>query len=76
MRQGKSRWERLGAEPDSGRQRLFLAGELVEVWEDPERPFRCTDEEIELYAEGGRWVLLFNALVLAGRPRVGGLDQG
>lgn len=69
MRQGETRWRGPGFDSGSGRQRLFLAGELVEVWEDPERPFRCTDEEMELYAEGGRWILLFNALVLSAGPR-------
>ena len=48
--------------------RFFLSGELVEVWEDPEQPFRCSPEALERYLVEGRWVLAFNALVLAGTP--------
>jgi len=47
---------------------FFLAGEPLELWEDPELPFRCTPEEIRNYAMRGNWILLFNALAMVGSP--------
>ena len=42
-------------------RRVFVSGQLVEYWEN---------EDLQAYVDGGRWVLLFNALVLTGpRPR-------
>jgi hypothetical protein len=62
--------ERLVAlESESGRHRLFVGGQLVEVWENPDFPFRCTSEDIERYAESGHWILLFNAMMLASKLR-------
>lgn len=49
-------------------QRFYLAGEPIELWEDPELPFRCTPEDLRDYAVRGDWVLLFNALTLVGTP--------
>jgi hypothetical protein len=51
-----------------GVDRFFLSGDLVEVWEDPEQPFRCTPEAVERCLLAGNWVLAFNALVLASTP--------
>ena len=52
-----------------GRHQLFVGGQLVEVWENPDFPFRCSSEDIENYAESGHWVLLFNALMLSSQLR-------
>ena len=52
-----------------GRHQLFVGGQLVEVWENPDFPFRCSSEDIESYAESGHWVLLFNALMLSSQLR-------
>lgn len=46
-------------------RRVYIGGEQIEVWENPDLPFRCTQEEIESYARDEAWVLLFNALVLS-----------
>lgn len=61
--------EGFAPEGPSGRHRLFVGGQLVEVWENPEFPFRCTSEDIETYAAAGRWILLFNAMTLASHLR-------
>jgi len=53
----------------TGRHQLFVGGQLVEVWENPDFPFRCSSEDIEKYAESGYWVLLFNALMLSSQLR-------
>jgi hypothetical protein len=45
-------------------RRLFVAGQLVEFWEDSDVPFGWADEDLEAYAERRDWVLLFNAVVL------------
>jgi hypothetical protein len=44
---------------------VYISGEQVEIWENPALPFRCTQEEINGYAEQEEWVLLYNALVLS-----------
>ena len=41
---------------------LYVAGQRVEVWENPDFPFRCSDEQLESWADNDRWDLLFNAL--------------
>jgi hypothetical protein len=46
-------------------RRVYIAGQEVEVWENPDMPFRCTQEEIDGYARDEAWILLFNALVLS-----------
>src|SRR5690242_4392906 len=50
-------------------RRVYISGEQVEIWENPVLPFRCTQEEINGYAEHENWVLLFNALVLSSVPQ-------
>lgn len=50
-------------------RRVYISGEQVEIWENPVLPFRCTQEEINGYAEHEAWVLLFNALVLSSIPQ-------
>jgi hypothetical protein len=61
--------ETAALDTETGRHRLFVGGQLVEVWENPDFPFRCSSEDIEKYAESGHWVLLFNALSLASQLR-------
>jgi hypothetical protein len=48
------------------RQRFYLGGQLVEVWENPHVPFQCGPAGLRGYAVRSEWVMLFNALVLAG----------
>lgn len=48
-----------------GSRRVYISGQQIEVWENPDLPFRCTYEEIKGYAERQNWVMLFNALVLS-----------
>ena len=52
----------------SQRIRVFVSGELVEYWEDPDVAFGWTPDDLQAYAEQGDWVLLFNAILLTG-PR-------
>jgi len=50
--------------------RVFMAGRVVEIWENPEAPFGWTDDHLRVYAQRGAWALLFNALLLASpQPR-------
>ena len=50
-------------------KRIFLSGQLVELWEHPDVFFGWTREHLDQYVERGAWVLLFNAFALAvGRP--------
>ena len=48
-----------------GRQRLFVSGQLVELWENPEMTFGWAQEDLERYANREEWVLLFNAVMLS-----------
>ena len=48
--------------------RAYVAGQLVEFWEDPARPFGCAAADLRRYVRRKAWVTLFNAVVLtAGR---------
>ncbi len=47
-------------------RRVFVSGQLVEYWENGDVPFGWENEDLQAYVDGGRWVLLFNALVLTG----------
>jgi len=49
----------------TGCRRFYVAGQAVELWENPEGPFGWTQDDIETYAADGSWELLFNALVLS-----------
>jgi len=51
----------------SGWQRMYVAGQFVEVWEDPTVPFGVGPGDLNGFVERGDWVALFNALVLCGR---------
>jgi hypothetical protein len=44
--------------------RAYVAGQLVEFWEDPDRPFGCAATDLRGYVAREAWVTLFNALVL------------
>jgi hypothetical protein len=44
--------------------RAYVAGQLVEFWEDPDRPFGCTAADLRDYVGREAWVTLFNAVVL------------
>jgi hypothetical protein len=44
--------------------RTYVAGKLIEFWEDPDRPFGCTEADLRRYAARRAWVTLFNAVVL------------
>lgn len=46
-------------------QRLFVAGQQLEIWENPALPFGCALNDLESYCLNARWILLFNAMVLA-----------
>ena len=43
---------------------IFVSGQLVEFWEDPEVTFGWTSEDLRRYADREEWVLLFNAVML------------
>ena len=44
-------------------QRFFVAGQAVELWENPLLPFGCALNDLESYCLNARWDLLFNAIV-------------
>jgi hypothetical protein len=46
-------------------QCFFVAGQPIELWEDPRLPFGCGFTDLEAYCLHSRWELLFNAIVLA-----------
>ena len=43
---------------------FYVSGQAVELWENAEKPFGWTRDDLEDYAARGEWELLFNALVL------------
>jgi len=50
-------------------KRMFVSGQLVEYWENPELPFGWAAADLQGYVDRGAWILLFNAVVLtAPRP--------
>ena len=44
--------------------RIFVSGQLVELWEDTDVAFGCAPADLQRYADGEQWVLLFNAMML------------
>jgi hypothetical protein len=50
------------------RRLFYVSGQAVELWEDSRQPFGWAEEDLDGYARGGRWDLLFNALVLSASP--------
>ena len=51
---------------DSPPRRIWIAGNAIDVWDNPQASFSWTPTAIKGYAEGERWASLFNALVLVG----------
>lgn len=49
---------------------FFVAGQPLELWEDPRLPFGCAFADLETYCLNSRWDLLFNAIVLACLSRI------
>ena len=50
-------------------KRVFVDGELVEYWENPDVPFAWTPAAVQDYVDRDDWTLVFNALVVsAPRP--------
>jgi hypothetical protein len=50
------------------RRGLFVAGELIEYWENPDLSFHCSREGVQAYIDRGEWDLVFNALTLMCNP--------
>ena len=50
-------------------RRLYVSGQLVEIWEDPDRRFGCARADLVGYVDRQDWVLLFNAVALAAGTR-------
>lgn len=57
------------------RECFFVAGEAIELWEDPQLPFGCAFTDLEAYCLSSRWELLFNAIVLACLSRLDEDDE-
>jgi hypothetical protein len=53
-------------ETPTQRRRFFVSGQLIEYWEHPDVAFGWTRDDLQAYADGGDWVLLFNAILLSG----------
>jgi hypothetical protein len=50
-------------------RQLFVAGQLVEYWEDADHPFGWAHDDLQTYVDRREWVLLFNAVALtSSRP--------
>jgi len=47
------------------RQQMFVSGQLVELWENPDMTFGWGRADLERYADREEWVLLFNAVMLS-----------
>ena len=43
---------------------FFVAGERVEIWENPDAPLRVGPEEFKLAVDAGHWVRAFNVVML------------
>ena len=59
----------------TARQCFFVAGEAIELWEDPRLPFGCAFTDLRDYCLSSRWELLFNAIVLACLSRLDEDDE-
>ena len=53
--------------------KVIIEGEPFEVWENPEVPFGSDRDDLDAYAESGRWEFLWNALVLSAEGPTAGL---
>jgi hypothetical protein len=51
---------------ESSPRRIWIAGNAIDVWDNPQASFSWTPSAIQGYADSGSWASLFNALVLVG----------
>jgi hypothetical protein len=51
---------------DGTSRRIYIAGNAVDIWENPRARFSWTPSAIEGYVRAEQWESLFNALVLVG----------
>ncbi len=51
----------------AGKERKFyyVSGQPVELWENADKPFGWSEEELAEYADSEEWENLFNALVFS-----------
>ena len=47
-------------------RRIWVAGNPIDIWDNPQASFSWTPSAIQGYAEKEHWASLFNALVLIG----------
>lgn len=47
-------------------RRIYVAGDAIDIWENPQARFSWTPSAIEGYVNAEQWESLFNALVLLG----------
>lgn len=52
--------------PESAPRRIYIAGNAIDVWENPRARFSWTPAAIEGYMHAEQWESVFNALVLLG----------
>ena len=51
---------------DRAQRRIWIAGNAIDVWDNPHASFSWTPNAIKGYAQTECWASLFNALVLLG----------
>jgi hypothetical protein len=51
---------------DTTSTRIYIAGDAIDIWENPQARFSWTPTAIEGYMHTEQWESLFNALVLVG----------
>ena len=49
-------------------QKLYVDGDEVEVWENPDAHFGASPADLKAYFNEGSWVALFNAMTLTSMP--------
>ncbi len=54
---------------------MYVSGQLVEFWEDPDHPFGCGKADLQGYLDREAWVLLFNLLTLTARAQASEPDS-
>jgi hypothetical protein len=57
------------------RHKLFVSGQPVELWENPDHPFGWMPRDIQGYIDLGDWLAAFNALMLTAGPQFGALGS-
>ena len=48
----------------NGSRRVWVAGQAIDIWDNPQVSFSWTPGAIERYLDAGHWESAFNALVL------------